>query len=128
MSEAETKHKPVAEDTLNGDAAMPEDYVTRQTCTANFNRVIEKIKDLKDSVDRSLDKMDEFEKRISNTETDVAVINKGIRNGKESDDKEAKGKYDRRTFQFSLWRIILMVVGIILASNIPDIIKYIVRL
>ncbi len=92
---------------------MPADYVTKEVFEASISNVEIKIDALKESVDKALDKLDQYETRISNNTTDIAVINKGLANGE-------KYKLSNR----NLFLIAIALVGILgNISKIIDIFK-----
>jgi len=70
---------------------LPE-YVTETSLTTHIKGVTNQITSLATSVNRALDRMEDFEKRITATEIDVATINKGINNGKEYGNKRSTGR------------------------------------
>jgi len=71
---------------------MPTEYVTEESLTTHIKGVTNQIKGLASSVNRALDRMEEFEKRITATEIDVGVINKGIKNGEKYSNKRSTGR------------------------------------
>jgi len=118
MSDADTQHKPELEyEELGGEAVMTEadktwivDQITIQRQASKLERAEEFNKLLKALPCREIDR------RVSKLE-----------NGKAAEEKADEVKANRRTFEISLWRLVIAGLGIILGSNISDIVKLLTK-
>jgi len=90
---------------------LPE-YVTETSLANHIKGVTSQIKGLATSVNRALDRMEDFEKRITATEIDVAKINKGLNNGKEYKQKRVT---DLKWFITTLIAIAVGIAAVVVA-------------
>ncbi len=71
---------------------MSPEYVTEQSLTTHIGGVNSRIDDLSASINRVMDRIESHEGRITDTEVEVGVINKGITNGEQYSNKRNTGR------------------------------------
>jgi len=88
---------------------MPAEYVTETSMATHIDGVNKRIDGLGASIERSLDKIEDHEKRITAREIDDGVIQKGISNG----EKRSVKRVDRRRW---LITTIVAVTAVLVAG------------